>query len=386
MTLILLTGAGLLVRSFFALYYKNLVVETGGLVTARLALPADRYPSHGDQQRFIRALDERLSAMPQFSGVTIGSDIPIQPLAPPSSRVLEIDGHAPVDATSQTVAVEGIDEDYFDTLRLPILRGRSLTSLDGEAGRASAVVNARFAAMYFPDREVLGNRIRVTSPAIASPWLTIVGVATTVPNFAPNRMAQPLVYMPRSADQGASRLVSVIVRSSEAQAARLAAVHALRQQAAGIDPDLPLYAIQTMTEAVALSRWGIRAVGSWFITIAVIAMVLASMGLYALTAHGVAQRTQEIGVRMALGARSSQVVWLFVRRTVIQLALGLAFGLAGALAIGRLLMAFLGDTNPRDPLTLALVSALLVGVALAASVWPARKAARIDPATALRAD
>jgi putative ABC transport system permease protein len=115
-----------------------------------------------------------------------------------------------------------------------------------------------------------------------------------------------------------------------------------------------------------------------------IAMVLAMVGLYALTAHGVAQRNHEIGVRMALGAQSAQVVWLFVRRTVVQLTLGLALGIAGALAAGGL--PFIRDSNPRDPLTLVLVSVLLVGVAVTASVWPARKAARVDPATALRAE
>jgi len=117
-----------------------------------------------------------------------------------------------------------------------------------------------------------------------------------------------------------------------------------------------------------------------------VALVLATVGLYALTAHGVAQRAQEIGVRMALGAQADQVVWLFVRRTLLQLVVGLALGIAGALAVGKLLSTFLRDTNPRDPVTLALVSVLLVVVAMAASVWPARKASKVDPVVALRAD
>jgi ABC-type antimicrobial peptide transport system permease subunit len=125
-------------------------------------------------------------------------------------------------------------------------------------------------------------------------------------------------------------------------------------------------------------------IGSWFVTIAIIALVLAIVGLYALTAHGVAQRNHEIGVRMALGARAAEVVWLFVRRTVVQLTLGLSLGLAGSLALSG--VPFIRDANPRDPTTLALVCALLVAVALTASAWPARKAARVDPATALRAD
>jgi putative ABC transport system permease protein len=129
-----------------------------------------------------------------------------------------------------------------------------------------------------------------------------------------------------------------------------------------------------------------RTIGSWFTIIALIALVLATVGLYALTAHSVAQRSHEIGVRMALGAKSSQVVWLFVQRTVIQLALGLALGIAGAVGIGRTLSVFLSNVNARDPVTIALVCGMLVVVALTASVWPARKAARINPVEALRAD
>ena len=147
-----------------------------------------------------------------------------------------------------------------------------------------------------------------------------------------------------------------------------------------------MFGIQTLDEAAALARGPSRIVASWLITIALVALVLATVGLYALTAHGVAQRAQEIGVRMALGAQAGQVVWLFVRRTLLQLMIGLALGIAGALAVGRLLSTFLRGTNPRDPATLVLVSVLLVVVAMVASIWPARKAARVDPVVALRAD
>jgi putative ABC transport system permease protein len=163
-------------------------------------------------------------------------------------------------------------------------------------------------------------------------------------------------------------------------------VAALREELRALDADLPVFAIQTFDEAVALSRMGARMVGSWFQTLAIIAVVLALVGVYALTAHGVSQRAHEIGVRMALGARKHQVVWLFVRRTMIQLAIGFALGMTGALSIGRLVAVFLGDTDPRDPLTLTLVSVALGVVALLASAWPARKAARIDPLVTLRTE
>jgi ABC-type antimicrobial peptide transport system permease subunit len=147
-----------------------------------------------------------------------------------------------------------------------------------------------------------------------------------------------------------------------------------------------VFAIQTLDEAVAFSRYPNQVIGSWFLTLALISLVLATVGLYALTAHGVTERVQEIGVRMALGAKSRQVVWLFLRRTAIQLALGLSIGLAVTLVVGRLLQTFLRDTNPRDPLTLTVVVVLLIVVAVTASLLPSRRAAKVDPAVALRAE
>jgi putative ABC transport system permease protein len=187
-----------------------------------------------------------------------------------------------------------------------------------------------------------------------------------------------------NADPRPHRTVSIIVRSADAGAGPALSVESLRKQVSALDNDLPVFAVQTLDEAASMGRASSQMIGSWFVTIAVIALVLAVVGLYALTAHGVAQRNQEIGLRMALGARSSQVVWLFVRRTVVQLILGLSLGLVGALAAARLPL--INNTDPRDPLTLAVVCAMLVIVALAASLWPARKATMIDPATALRAD
>ena len=129
-----------------------------------------------------------------------------------------------------------------------------------------------------------------------------------------------------------------------------------------------------------------RLVGTWFGVLALVALMLASVGLYALTAHGVAQRMHEIGIRMALGAQAPQVVWLFLRRTIVQLAVGVTLGLAGALGVGQLLQVFLRDTSPRDPLTVAIVIGLLVVVAVVATLLPARRAARVDPMVALRTE
>ena len=149
-------------------------------------------------------------------------------------------------------------------------------------------------------------------------------------------------------------------------------------------PDVPVTNIQTMDDILARNRWPQRTFGTMFVIFAVIAIVLAAVGLYSVTAYSVAQRTQEIGIRMALGAERKQVLWLILRRGIIQLAIGLTLGLAGALGVGRLLQGLLVGTEPADAVTLVLVSLVLVTVAMMACIWPARRATRLDPVKALR--
>ena len=195
----------------------------------------------------------------------------------------------------------------------------------------------------------------------------------------PPGAARPTVYAPI----GALPLVgpaTIIVNGDDAGAA----AQALREEVRAMDADLALYAIEPVDDLLARSRLPVRLVGTWFTVIALIAVTLVSVGLWALTAHGVAARTREIGIRVALGARNAEVVWLFARRALLQLAMGLSIGLAGALASNRLLQSYVGQISPRDPLTILGVSLLLAVVAMAATVLPARRALRVDPVVALR--
>ncbi|PYR33927.1 MAG: hypothetical protein DMF93_24215 [Acidobacteria bacterium] len=157
----------------------------------------------------------------------------------------------------------------------------------------------------------------------------------------------------------------------------------MREEVRALDADLPLFGIRTLDESLAQQRWPFRIFGTMFAMFAAIALVLSAVGLYAITAYSVAQRTQEIGVRMALGAQATQVWWLVIRRSLVQLAVGLVIGVAGAFGVGALLRSIVqGSAN--DPLTLAAIAVLLVGVSLAACFWPARRATRLDPVSALR--
>jgi putative ABC transport system permease protein len=215
---------------------------------------------------------------------------------------------------------------------------------------------------------------------MAAMTATIVGVVPSVrQRNVQEPDADPVVYVPYRAD--AQRFMTLLVRAPGEPASIISLV---REEMRALEPDLPLFDTQTMDQQLAQQRWGFRVFGSMFAIFAAIALALSAVGLYAVTAYSVAQRTQEIGVRMALGAQAPQVWWLILRRSIVQMAIGLGLGIGGALGVGKLLESLLVQTGTRDPATLTSIVALLVVVSLAACLWPARRATRLDPVSALR--
>jgi putative ABC transport system permease protein len=393
LTLMLLAEASLLIRSLTVQYRADTGIATSNLVTMRLTLPPQKYPDAERRKRFFEQLDERLAASPVVSSAAIASDIPLS-WSPSASRQIWIEGRSgaggdPVPTASYVIA----GERYFETLGLRLLRGRAFVEDDGAAGREAAIVNQRFAAMFFQNEDPLGRRLQLRSTGAAgpsSPWLTIIGVAPTLPMFGPGPPEDPMVYAPLRAEAAPPASAAVIVRSLEPDSRHDetktldAVISALREEVRALDADQPLYSIETMDSTMARRRFPTRLMSTWFGMLALIAMMLAAVGLYAITAHYMAQHTKEIGVRMALGARVGDVVWFFARRTVLQLAIGLAIGLSGALAIGQLLQSFLGEVGPRDPIILTSVTLLLSAVSVASCYFPTRRAARLDPVMVLR--
>jgi predicted permease len=389
LTLILLTSAGLLVRSFLSHYRTNLVIDSTDVVTGRLALPIQKYPTRELQRAFVHRLESRLASDLAQASATIASDVPLVSLGG-GARQLSIDGRVEADGhRPPTVSYSGVGRRYFETLGLSLIRGRTFATNETADGRAVAIVDERFARVLFPGEDPLGRRVRLDPPnqvtsTAPSPWFTIVGVVQALPQFRPGGLSpEPVVFGPLFADPEPMRFVSLLVRSKSSLGET---VPLMREAVRTLDPDLPLFAVLTLDDMVAGTRFPMRIIGSLFGFLALTALVLASVGLFALTAHSAAQRTHEIGIRMALGARGAHVRWLFVRRTLAQLALGLPLGLAGALAVGPLLQAVLREVSARDPLALALVMALLIIVSLTASFLPAHRATRRDPMAALRHD
>jgi hypothetical protein len=258
---------------------------------------------------------------------------------------------------------------------------------DGASGAETVIINERLAARFFPNEDPIGKRLRFTrrerTPGQPNDvWRTIVGVSPSIWHGS-TRDTEPnaAVYIPYR--QEAPVGVSLLFRS---QLPPGVVKDAVRRAVQTIDRDQPLFTLQTVDQIVSESGWPIRVFGSLFVVFAIIALVLSSVGLYAVIAYSVTQRTREIGLRMALGAQRQQVSRLILKRGLVQLAAGLTLGLAGALSLSRVLRGALVQITPADPVTFTAITMLLTAVSIAACLLPARRATRVDPVAALRAE
>jgi putative ABC transport system permease protein len=247
------------------------------------------------------------------------------------------------------------------------------------------IVNQRFADMHFKGEDPIGRQITLTEErpnGIEVRSQTIIGVSTTVRQREIQGLEpDAVVYVPYFTGPDMGRTVAVVTRTAGETAS---AIPLIRQAVLELDPDLPVYNVRTMDELLAQRRWQYQIFGGMFAVFAGIALLLAAVGLYAVMAYSVTQRTREIGVRMVLGAPPRDVVWLFLRRTVVLVAIGLTIGMSGAFGVGKLLQSILVQSNGREVAVLLSIALLMVIVAVTACVWPARRATRLNPVAALR--
>jgi predicted permease len=382
LTLVLLAGAGFMMRSFFMLYRLDLGFETPRLLTMQVNLNDRRYPTSEDRNAFARRLTERLAGIGALEAVTTASNFP---LGGGAGLELTIDGRTDPNARRPIVTMLSVGAKYFDTVGIRILRGRGFTDSDQTPGRGAVIVNQRFADMYFKGEDPVGRQISVTEEGqngIDLRAQTVIGVSTIVrQRDIENIEPDPVVYVPYFTGPNMGRTVAVIARTSGETAA---AVPLIRQAVLELDADIPVFNVRTMDELLAQRRWQYRVFGGMFAVFAAIALLLAAVGLYAVMAYSVTQRTQEIGVRMVLGAPPGEVVWLFLRRAFVLVGIGLTIGMSGAFGVGRLLQSILVQSTGRDVPVLVSISLLMIVVAVTACVWPARRATRLNPVAALR--
>jgi putative ABC transport system permease protein len=383
LTIVLLVGAGLMVRSFANVRSTEYGFDMTRLVGAVTQLAERKYPDAASRIRFHDAVVERISAIPGIERVAVASSTPGAGGGPPP--LFEIEGRPAVNREdAQRIIQIHIGDTYFDTLGVSLRRGRLFSSRDGVPGAEAAIVNERFVARFFRNEDVLGRRLRTLSGNGASdgPWMTIVGVSPTLREGSLQSLnPDPVVYAPIR--QKPDAVFALVVRTAADAASSVQPIRAAVQE---IDPDQPLFNLRPLTETFARLAWPWRVFGSLFVVFATIALALSAVGLYALTAYSVAQRTQEIGVRLALGAQRREVSWLILRRGLIQLGLGTVLGLVGAYFASGLLRQLLVQMSPNDPLTFVAISGLLLIVTVTACLVPARRAMRVNPIVALRAE
>jgi putative ABC transport system permease protein len=388
LTIVLLVGAGLMARSFFKLYSIDIGIATDHLMSMRLQLPGAKYRTPEARRDFFDRLVPRLAAIPGAEAVSITTSVPPQGSG---SRDVEVEGRpTPQGAERPTAAVVVISPTFFETVGVQLQRGRAFSETDGAPGSEAVIINQRFASRFFPGEDPIGKRIRFpprpAAPGQPAPpvpvWRAIVGVSPSIRHSSPeDAEAAPVAYAPLR--QEAPGGAALLIRSRLEPGVVMSAV---RREVQAIDQDQPVFTVLTLNQMLARGRAPYRIFGSLFAILAVIALVLSSVGLYAVMAYSVTQRTQEIGVRMALGAASQQVSWLILRRGLVQLAIGLLLGVAGALGISRILRPLLVQITPTDPTTFAIITTLLTVVALVACVIPTLRATRLDPLAALRVD
>jgi predicted permease len=272
-----------------------------------------------------------------------------------------------------------VSSGYFETFGVSLLQGRAFGDQDRPGSLPVAIVNRSFAETHFPDQDPLGRRIRLGTDEDPGPWLTIVGVAPDVWMQGIDDLDAAGFYQPLS--QVDQRFMSIAIRTAGNP---LNLTNLVREEVMAVDPDLPIYFVMAMDGVIRQSSWFYGVFGGLFMVFGFVALFLASVGLYAVMAFSVRRRTQEVGVRMALGAEAGDVLRLILRQGMTQLAAGAVLGLGLAWWLARTLRTILFQVDPADPLTFSIILAMLALTGLLATIVPARRATRVDPAWALR--
>jgi len=387
LALMLSVGAGLLARSFLRLLAASPGFRPEQVVTASVQLPAGRYPNARTVKPFYRQAVDALRAIPGVTAAAAGTD---RPLHIQERRTFTPDAAGVRMSTlSRVIAASWTAGSYFEALGVPLRRGRFFTDEDGRRGARVVIVSEMLARRVWPNLDPIGRQLRwgIDVPQNTAPWMTVVGVVGDVNQSAIGTDVIPQTYEPieQEPDGPATfyRRLNLIVRGSGEPAAMLAAMRGAVQR---LDSELPLSdpmpAAEVVNESVKPQRFSMTVVALF----ALVALGLAAIGIYGVLANAVAQQTHDIGVRMALGARASDVMWAVLRRALILMAIGVAIGTAGALALTRVMAGLLYEVRPTDGATFAAAALLLAALAVVAGLVPAWRATRVDPLTALRAE
>ncbi|HYE16500.1 MAG TPA: ABC transporter permease, partial [Pyrinomonadaceae bacterium] len=378
LAMMLLVGAGLMLRSFARLQAVEPGFNPDKLLTMRVVLPDPKYPEEHQRVAFFRQALERISALPGVESAGAATFLPFSG-SNTATRFSIVGRPEPPRGQEPGTDVRSTDVNFFRTLGIPLLRGRLYDEREAAEARRVVVINESLARKYFPDEDPLGKSIKVNIFAGEPRATEIIGIVGDAKHASLEGEASPTVYFPHS--ELPMPFMYVAVRTEGDPSGSAAAV---RREIQSIDPDQPVADVRTMTELLADSVGRARFSATLLAVFASVALLLAAIGIYGVISYGVTQRTHEIGIRLALGARAADILWMILGQGLGLAAAGLATGLVGAFAVTRLMTSLLYGVSATDPLTYAALSLFLLLVALAACYVPARRATRVAPTIALR--
>jgi putative ABC transport system permease protein len=377
---LLLVGAGLLVSSFVSLLNVKVGFNTERLLTFVVSLPAARASQTPQRVGFYQQLQTRLASLPGVESVGVVSSLPLS--GANSGSVVIVEGRPlSVGEQAPTIGWQSASAGYFKTMGIPILRGRNFTAEDAVRAQRVAMINESLARRVFPNEDPVGKRMSFGAPRTQADWREIIGVVGDARHHTLEIEPDPRAY--DLFEQSNSGSMFIVVRTA-GDPSRLA--NAARRQARELEPEAPVYLLATMDELVARStatrRFSMLLVGGF----ALIALLLAAVGIYGVLSFAVSERRQEIGIRIALGARRFDILRLVVGHALALTLAGMLIGLAGSLLLTRFMTNLLYGVSPTDPRIMLLAAMALTLVALLACYIPARRATKVDPMVALRQD
>ena len=380
LALVLLVGAGLLVRSFQGLLSVNESYTPETLLIMNMTLPETQYGKAPERLNFHEQVQQRLAAIPGVQSVGLATHVPYADGGGISTQGFSIEGRpATRRDESRDSIVETTSPSYFSEMNIGLRDGRFLTDADGAPSPRVAVVSASLVRRYFDGENPLGKHIKVGKEDSDNPWMTVVGVVSDLHYSWIVKEDVPTIY--RSYRQSPPTYTTLVLRTSGDP---MKFVSAAREQIAGIDPNLPMYDIKSMDKAITESIVGIAYVAVMMAVLGVIALLLASVGVFGVMSYSVSERTHEIGIRMSQGAQTRDIVSLVLRGGMFMTLLGLAIGLPIAFFLAQTMSALLFNVKAADPIAFIVLPLLLAGVSAVACYLPARRAAQLDPLRALR--
>jgi len=370
----LLIGAGLLIRSLIELQQVNPGFDANNVLTLRVDLARKKYDTAEKAASFFHDLETRITNLPGVEAAGLITELPLSGQL--NDIPFTVEGRPPVRPDQEFDAdFRRVNQQYFSALHIPLLRGRNFTEQEVQQGDKVLVVSQQLVDAVFPNEEPLGKRL---ISAMGNQAFEIIGVVGDIRHQSLAGQPFPMMYMPTRQTGG----MNVVIRTQNDDP--LSLVSSVRKEVQTIDPEQPIAAIKTMNDWVASSVAAPRYRTTLLALFAALSMVLAATGIYGVMSYSVTQRTHEIGVRMALGARRVDVLKLVVRQGMILTLVGVVLGLGGALALTRVMETLLFGVTAKDPVTFGVVAALLIAVAFIACFVPARRATKVDPLVALR--